>query len=270
MSRAAYKVLAKLSSAQLEALAKRMRRLGELPLGSELVGMFGAEAARELETSLRELETAGLSAAQLSLACELAAEMQRQERVARPELVWTGPESDRSVLRDTDMVVRELLQHAQRSVLVTSYNLDDKDHVFQATFSELIKTMERVPEVRVILVMDVHHSATQRKRRESATSVVQGASDRLGKLWGKHERPSVYYDPRALVINAKTRPVHHAKCIVVDNKEAFVTSANFTQAAHKRNIEAGVLLRDAHLAQQLQAQFEGLIERAWLARLPGW
>ena len=33
----------------------------------------------------------------------------------------------------------------------------------------------------------------------------------------------------------------HAKAIVVDNLRVFVTPANFTEAAHDRNIECGVL-----------------------------
>jgi phosphatidylserine/phosphatidylglycerophosphate/cardiolipin synthase-like enzyme len=41
--------------------------------------------------------------------------------------------------------------------------------------------------------------------------------------------------------------VLHAKCIVVDGRHALVTSANSTEAASQRTIEAGVLLVDTGL-----------------------
>jgi phosphatidylserine/phosphatidylglycerophosphate/cardiolipin synthase-like enzyme len=53
--------------------------------------------------------------------------------------------------------------------------------------------------------------------------------------------------------------VLHAKCIVVDDRKAFVTSANLTTAAQERNIEAGLLVEDAGLAQSLRMQFETLV-----------
>jgi phosphatidylserine/phosphatidylglycerophosphate/cardiolipin synthase-like enzyme len=43
----------------------------------------------------------------------------------------------------------------------------------------------------------------------------------------------------------------HAKVIVVDDVAALVTSANFTAAAQRRNIEAGIVLRDHHHVRRL-------------------
>ena len=50
----------------------------------------------------------------------------------------------------------------------------------------------------------------------------------------------------------------HAKCLVVDDAEVLLTSANFTEAAQVRNIEAGVLVRNEFLAKSLREQFESL------------
>ena len=47
-----------------------------------------------------------------------------------------------------------------------------------------------------------------------------------------------------------------------------VTSDNFTQAAHERNIEAGVL-SDRVLAMSMRSQFETLIIKKILCRNPG-
>ena len=57
----------------------------------------------------------------------------------------------------------------------------------------------------------------------------------------------------------------HAKAIVADDRAAFVTSANLTEAAFDRNIEVGVLTRDAALAAALARHFQVLIDQG----LPG-
>jgi phosphatidylserine/phosphatidylglycerophosphate/cardiolipin synthase-like enzyme len=55
--------------------------------------------------------------------------------------------------------------------------------------------------------------------------------------------PEIYFDPRSLALDSKQRAVLHAKCIIVDGRMSFVSSANFTHAAQERNIEVGVLVR---------------------------
>lgn len=69
----------------------------------------------------------------------------------------------------------------------------------------------------------------------------------------------MYYDPRALSTQPGPRASLHAKCIVVDRRWSFITSANFTEAAQDRNIEAGVLVDDPHFAAAVEAQLDNLI-----------
>ena len=52
----------------------------------------------------------------------------------------------------------------------------------------------------------------------------------------------------------------HAKCVVADERCAFITSANLTGAAMERNIEVGILVRGGPIPVQLSEQFEALIE----------
>ena len=54
---------------------------------------------------------------------------------------------------------------------------------------------------------------------------------------------------------------------VVDDMAAFVRSANFTEAAHERNIEAGVLVRDAGFARSLSGQFDRFVAQSRFVRL---
>jgi phosphatidylserine/phosphatidylglycerophosphate/cardiolipin synthase-like enzyme len=60
----------------------------------------------------------------------------------------------------------------------------------------------------------------------------------------------------------------HAKCVVVDGEQAFISSANFTEAVHERNIEVGVLLRSCPSAKRLVEFFEHLIRSGHLLQIP--
>ncbi len=51
----------------------------------------------------------------------------------------------------------------------------------------------------------------------------------------------------------------HPKCVVMDDEEVLVTSANFTEAAQQRNIEVGLLVRSQSVARQITQFFDGLI-----------
>ena len=79
--------------------------------------------------------------------------------------------------------------------------------------------------------------------------------------------PEVFYDPRSLAASETTRSALHAKCIVVDGQKALVTSANFTEAAQERNIELGLLLHSGPVAERIERQLQGLIERKHFKRL---
>ena len=81
------------------------------------------------------------------------------------------------------------------------------------------------------------------------------------------DRPSVFYDPRALEMDGPAG-VLHAKAVVIDDEAVFVTSANLTEAALDRNIEMGLLVRDAALAASVSSHFRVLIDRSVLRPLP--
>ena len=48
-----------------------------------------------------------------------------------------------------------------------------------------------------------------------------------------------------------------------------MTSANFTQWAQERNVEAGVLIRNASFARQLRQQFDSLVQSRAVIEVPG-
>jgi hypothetical protein len=53
----------------------------------------------------------------------------------------------------------------------------------------------------------------------------------------------------------------------VDRRVAFVTSANVTEAAQERNIEAGVVVHSPRFAARLADHFDALAEAGLLRRL---
>jgi len=87
------------------------------------------------------------------------------------------------------------------------------------------------------------------------------------KHWTWPSLPELYYDPRSLETGAVTgHSSLHAKCIIVDHKAALVTSANFTDAAQYRNIEAGIHIKHVPMAIRIEGYFEGLIANGMLVR----
>ncbi len=76
--------------------------------------------------------------------------------------------------------------------------------------------------------------------------------------------PALYYDPRTA--SPGTFATLHAKCVVVDERLALVTSANFTGRGHARNIEVGVLIEDERFATELSRQWHGLVAAGLVRR----
>lgn len=177
------------------------------------------------------------------------------------ELVWTGPETAVSYSRDTSVVLRELFQSAQRSVLVSTFVVNKGKSVFET----LARRMEEVSDLRVQIFL---HVGRERRDKRHESELLREFADSFRANWPGARNPEVYYDPRALLAN-DDRATWHAKCVLIDDDVAFVTSANFTEWAQTRNVEAGVIVRDGQFTSQLRAQFEGLVQAKQVARLPG-
>ncbi|GAA1058525.1 hypothetical protein GCM10017608_25600 [Agromyces luteolus] len=62
--------------------------------------------------------------------------------------------------------------------------------------------------------------------------------------------------------------LQHSKVLIVDSRVALVTSANLSRAAAHRNLEAGVLIRDAAFASGLRQRFRQLAQTPTIVALP--
>jgi len=224
-----------------------------------------ASAAAAAAGRIQQLVQEGLKPEHLALMLEILASGRRQSTALkdRVELVWTGPEAPGTLNRDTSVVVRELFSTAQEHVLVAGYAVYQGCQVFRA----LAGRMDQKPALKVQMFLNA-------ERRRSDTSkdseiLLRFAHEFKAKQWPGKRLPEVYYDPRALAPEAGKRASLHAKCIVVDHKVAFVSSANFTEAAQIRNIEVGALIRSEVFAGRLAQQFEGLAAAGMVLRVAG-
>lgn len=220
-----------------------------------------ASAVRALEDLRLKLGSeAALASICRLIVAERAAAMARAPRV---ELVWTGPERIGASTRDTKIVVAELFARARRSVLVSSYSLGSG----ATLFAPLAARMAEVPSLRVRMFFDITVGydpyAAPLTRAEYEARFMQRF---LGSHWKWSPTPEVFHDPRT-VDDAKISL--HAKCIVIDDEIALVTSANTSVAAQEENIEAGVLVEDRLFALALGKQFDDLVRAGLLVPVEG-
>jgi len=234
--------------------------LGPSPTRASLRAVLGnREDAEDLVASLVELGRLGISGP--AAAAWLRAVERAAARNRKPDLVWSGPEVPGLHARDTRRVYEELLGSAERSILASTYAFFDGPKAFEV----LARRMDATPALRVTLLLNI-----QRKWGNATASeqLVRGFAERFWKTdWPGSSRPSVFYDPRALVPDGPGG-VLHAKAVVADDEAVFITSANLTEAALDRNIELGVLIRDRAIALTVGGYFRNLIDRDLLKPLP--
>jgi phosphatidylserine/phosphatidylglycerophosphate/cardiolipin synthase-like enzyme len=83
----------------------------------------------------------------------------------------------------------------------------------------------------------------------------------------RNTAPEVYYDPRSVELESWKRAVLHAKAVVADDRWTLLTSANFTEAAQERNIEAGVVVDDEVIAARVIRQFDELASQGLMRQV---
>ncbi|HMR73755.1 MAG TPA: DISARM system phospholipase D-like protein DrmC [Polyangiaceae bacterium] len=204
-------------------------------------------------------EMIGLPRAAARFAVDAALAERRATRAAKLDLVWTGPDPRVSTARYTANAVRELFASAKKSVLVAGYSFDHGTDIFEPLHAAM-----RDREVSASLFLDI---ATNEFGEEPKRYVDNFVKNLLTKNWPFGAPfPTVYYYPPTIV-NGPYASLH-AKCIVVDERKALVTSANFTDRGQTRNIEVGVLIDDAAFAKQLLEQWWQAVSAGVVVKVP--
>lgn len=155
--------------------------------------------------------------------------------VPRPdplEAVWTSP-SVPGVEGRTTLAVAELVNEAHATVYAAT---------FSASWGSAYVTTLANAVVRGVKVTVIVDRKMQKDTGDKLVAQLPGA-----RLWTYALTDDSTYPPR-----------QHAKFVVVDERTALVTSANFSDAASKRNLECGLLTRDASVARGIKTHLDAL------------
>lgn len=229
----------------LELAAKRLRaREGDdAPIDITEVKAWGLEDAAS--TLVEQLGDVNRTAALMAI--EAVLNERRVSGTVPPQLVWTGTSPGKDA-RDTRVLLKELFSSAKKSVLVAGYSFDHGEELF----APLHKAMsERGVKTRFYINIEQEAGQTI-VPREAVNRQIERF---LQQNWPFGEPfPMIFFDERIL-----TEGIYaslHAKCVVVDERIALVTSSNFTDRGQRRNVEVGVLLEDSGFASSLATNFQ--------------
>jgi len=177
------------------------------------------------------------------------------------EVIVSGPDVPGVPVGDTFSTMHTLVQTAAREVIVAGYSIYNGKIVFKS----LAERMDSVPDLHVTFL--VHIGREGKDTTIETDLVAQYARRFVSDNWPGQRLPDMYYDPRGLQMAAAMRSNFHPKCLLVDGEEALVTSANFTMAAQKKNVEVGVKIKAPILVARLRSYFLSLVERGDLRRI---
>jgi phosphatidylserine/phosphatidylglycerophosphate/cardiolipin synthase-like enzyme len=197
-----------------------------------------------------DLATCGALAGLPAAAARLVVESVLAERTVHPrpelELVWTGREGSPTLSRDTSQVLPQLFARAERRVIIAGFAFYEASSIFEPLHA-------RARDAAVEVEFFIHVDGTGQNARMSPSNFFT-----YSWPW-RDVTPRLYYDARADTDD--TSSTMHAKCVVVDDREVLVTSANFTGRAQVDNVELGVLIRDADFAARVSGQWHALVTR---------
>jgi phosphatidylserine/phosphatidylglycerophosphate/cardiolipin synthase-like enzyme len=224
--------------------------------------IVGQDAAASISGKLASLSASGMSPEAVSVCLELTADAlsSRSPLEVLVDLVTTGPEAGGVANRSTAVVVSELFRAAEHSVLIAGYAVYQGQKVFRSLGDRMLQ----YPELDVRMFLDV-------ARKPSDTSSADALIARFVHQFKTSQwpngmpLPNVYCCEQPITQSGKPGSLH-AKCIVVDGKHVFVSSANFTEAAQERNIEVGLLVQSGAIADRICRFFDALLDSGYFVR----
>lgn len=258
-------ILSSLPAEQLDALAQALqhRRVSMASSPPALAAYVGGSAAL-VSGAFQDLGREGFTDAQAALLLRVAWTCRTRKQAGQvvADLVLSGPDIPGIPTSSTDAVVHSLFLEARREIVLAGYAF----HNARGILEPLAKRLQDAPSIQVILHVDISRGIHDTSTSENI--VLRFAQDFWKRHWPWETRPEVWFDPRALAPDRSERACLHAKFIAIDREKVLVTSANFTEAAQERNIEAGVLLRSPERATQLVRYFEAMRNNGTLHALP--
>ena len=161
------------------------------------------------------------------------------------ELTWTGPKTRNVNLRRTDQALVELIDAAQKQILIVSFAV----YKAKLILSALERAADRGVEIKVVVESpDV-----------SEGKIAHDTIGNLGKTLNKSARIFIWpYSKREITPNGKYGSLH-AKVAVGDDDTLYISSANLTEYAMNLNMEMGLLVSGGDLPGLVEKHFEELI-----------
>lgn len=248
------------TAAEAERLQSALQAMGGHDSSTlhRLCASVPGAAGRSLATALDAAWASSPGTIGPSLSLGLGAAIAARDRIrsaSQITLVVTGPDVTGVPVRQTRAVALELIGKASRSIILSTFSAGRVDDLVDALGAAYTRG------VTIRLVLETTSG--------SGGFLSKDAGDAFASLRG---RASIYHWPiehRTLpdghVAGAYTpHALLHAKTLVVDASAAFITSANVSETAMERSIEAGVIVRGGDVPRQLAAYWEGLIARGEL------
>lgn len=168
------------------------------------------------------------------------------------ELVWTGPSTGIVPVRNTERVLCEVIESAKKRLLLVSFVAYEVPSIVRALRIAINR------KVRIDIILELSKDYGGQVSFDSVKAMRKSVPAANIYVW---ENP---YDDKSMdqLIGAV-----HAKCVVADEKSAFITSANLSKAAMERNMELGVLLKGGILPLRLEHHLDALIATGILRRV---
>jgi cardiolipin synthase len=211
---------------------------------AKLTGILSKESLVRLKKGLKSTET---TAQELALALSsTSAGIAAGKSTPDIQLVWTGPDTPKASPRETLPQMLEMIGRANRSILLVTFA------AFKAT--AIMKALQAAAArgVQLKIVVESADDSAGQLSHDSSKAFPKSFID-TGYVW--------YWPLNKRPKNPKGMPGKlHAKCLVIDDSEVLVSSANLTDDAMERNIEVGIRCANVSMASQLKAKFDALIE----------
>lgn len=219
----------------------------------KLAGALSKESVVRLKKGLKGT---GTTARELALAiASTAAGIAAGRNDPDIQLVWTGPETPKQSPRDTLPQMLEMIGRAKTSILLVTFAAFKAKTIMQALLAATVRGVQLK-----IVVESADDSAGQLSH--DAWKAFPESFIEAGRVW--------YWPINKRPKNPKGLPAKlHAKCLVIDQKEALVSSANLTDDAMERNIEVGIRCCNSAMASQIATKFEALMQQGHIIKLSG-
>ena len=194
----------------------------------EAFSLRGADSV--LDDAIRELKKQfpGCSDSEITDILGLCFEMYSSNQKESVDLVVTAPESFNIKTKKTITVVENLINNADKSIIMTGYSVSD---YFSSLLDKIIDKSQQGVYVR-FYINDIE------KQRGSLDRMVAYNSKYLQLFEFEKQDDKM--------------AASHAKILVVDSKKALVSSANLSYHGLSGNIEMGLLIESQEKAKQIE------------------